>query len=1028
MKKKFYGALLLGSVLLAGGMVSCSDYDDDINSLNDRVAAVEETVKGLQDKINAGCVITSVDPTENGVKVTLSNGESFELLNGAPGAAATIEIGSNGNWFINGEDTGKPSRGEKGDKGDQGDPGQAGTSATSKYYKPGENGYWIEVTVGADGKETETETTISWMPDGTMTAVWDSENGQLLISNVKGYEGILTINLTTELKSLVFEPDFYYQGIEAMEARTFNYTEKQIAAVDPDGEYGTDAPIVGDGVAMTPGLVAKYHMNPSSADWKKIESLSYISDDKDYTRAGGVVKATVVDWEGKNGMLTVHSQLTDGIIKDINDDSKVTVLALQANYNGKEENSVITSDYAAVKATNYKNLVLANSAAYGAPVHTMHLYTNAQDAINNAASHEIVWNHTGLDVATLVQTHYDNPANAHVAWDVNAADGIVEDYGFKYSFELVGYHKGDNKTSESAHAVMQGSLLKPCMPTEDGLQPEWDDVTEETQSKAEKDREPLVRVILTDVVSNKVAAVGYIKFRIVEKETPVQSEVILTPEFGFNDGYTVDCTETEKTLKIEWHDFERDILAQLEKQGISKEDFHDNFTLDGGNDDATQYDGKLVTSVPTAKKGIVKQTITDTGAEETQIITWTLKNNEAYQLFKNNEAASVIVRYSKEIEPNVYQYIYITLTWTPSPRNVQPAGTLENSDKIKQHWYAHNNATPGSGYNDIHANVETVGEKYNGVDADDNFKTEILNTFEGNDVTVSGVNDVYTAFQNANLTKTFTFVDPQGSELTPIMGNSGTMYDITVSADGKTLYANVVSNPLVKQAVVVINGSVLEYQGKDDNQNYSFARDILNADDHKDFTDEDKNGKKTFTAQIQINAANCDYVPFNLSNNTFFTKFLRPITISDPHETNFVDATTGGAKSDLKLTFVDWRDHNFDNTAVTKGENYYEYYDVESIEQNGDIMTDLNGTPGVCNRVLSDVTNNVKFKFTAPTKNEIQYGKNGDGNSHYFGTLEYLNNGTTVGDFQIEVPFDVTYDWGTIRVTVKCNISQTEAN
>lgn len=35
-------------------------------------------------------------------KVTLSNGESFELLNGAPGAAATVEIGENGNWFING--------------------------------------------------------------------------------------------------------------------------------------------------------------------------------------------------------------------------------------------------------------------------------------------------------------------------------------------------------------------------------------------------------------------------------------------------------------------------------------------------------------------------------------------------------------------------------------------------------------------------------------------------------------------------------------------------------------------------------------------------------------------------------------------------------------------------------------------------------------------------------------------------------------------------------------------------------------
>lgn len=56
MKKKFYGALVLGSVLLAGGMVSCSDYDDDIDSLNNRVTAVEQTVKELQDKINAGAV------------------------------------------------------------------------------------------------------------------------------------------------------------------------------------------------------------------------------------------------------------------------------------------------------------------------------------------------------------------------------------------------------------------------------------------------------------------------------------------------------------------------------------------------------------------------------------------------------------------------------------------------------------------------------------------------------------------------------------------------------------------------------------------------------------------------------------------------------------------------------------------------------------------------------------------------------------------------------------------------------------
>lgn len=83
MKKKFYGALLVGSLLLAGGMVSCSDYDDDINSLTGRVEALEKTVADLKTAIESGSVITNVQSTENGVTVTLSDGKTFELKNGA---------------------------------------------------------------------------------------------------------------------------------------------------------------------------------------------------------------------------------------------------------------------------------------------------------------------------------------------------------------------------------------------------------------------------------------------------------------------------------------------------------------------------------------------------------------------------------------------------------------------------------------------------------------------------------------------------------------------------------------------------------------------------------------------------------------------------------------------------------------------------------------------------------------------------------------------------------------------------------
>lgn len=64
MKKKFYGALLLGSVLLAGGMVSCSDYDDDINSLTQRVDAIEKSVADLKAAIENGKTIKSVTSIE----------------------------------------------------------------------------------------------------------------------------------------------------------------------------------------------------------------------------------------------------------------------------------------------------------------------------------------------------------------------------------------------------------------------------------------------------------------------------------------------------------------------------------------------------------------------------------------------------------------------------------------------------------------------------------------------------------------------------------------------------------------------------------------------------------------------------------------------------------------------------------------------------------------------------------------------------------------------------------------------------
>lgn len=103
------------------------------------------------------------DSISGGTRVTITDAEgehTFDVLNGKDGGeAATPEIGENGNWFINGEDTGKPSRGADGADGAKGDPGEDGA--------PGENG-----TDGKDGVSPTVET--SAIEGGTHVVITDA--------------------------------------------------------------------------------------------------------------------------------------------------------------------------------------------------------------------------------------------------------------------------------------------------------------------------------------------------------------------------------------------------------------------------------------------------------------------------------------------------------------------------------------------------------------------------------------------------------------------------------------------------------------------------------------------------------------------------------------------------------------------------------------------------------------------------------------------------------------------------------------
>ena len=989
MKRKYLSALLMGALTVASvsTMTSCKDYDDDINNLQGQIDALSKTLSELQTKINDGSILKSVESDGNGgIKVTVTkNGTdtSYNIKQGEQGAAGkdadVWKIGEDGYWYKNDTKTEYKALGTKGETGETGATGAAGKDG--KYYVPNpETGtFWVY----GDGDKAAYDSKIVYTAtnEDVITAVWDNDN--LTLTNVAGAPGKkIVVSLSSALKSLVFDPDFYYAGIEAFDLATYKYNPATVKAVDADGDYSKDAPTVADDAfTYAPDLAATYFLNPSNAKMSNdAAKYSFIAYNKDYTRAaadyGSTFKVESADLTTK-GKVTVHAKYNGNAIKNIAENNQVTVLALQYT----SGDSVVTSDFAAIKASTYSKLVLNNPTLQHVDAIPSHLYQTAQDAIDNAAQIHVVWNSKGIDLREYVNTDrtYDKDENPTCkAWDKNAAEGLVEKSGFKYSFELVGYKSGANETSQSAHAAIasNGYTLRPQM-TAGGRQQAYG----AAQNEATIGREPLVRVILKDTVNNKIAAVGYIK--VVIDKTVAENKAEEVDLVTVNKPYTIACGDNDIDLqKVTWAQVEEQLYAKL---NMSKEAFEDAYELDGGTADAKQFEKATTDEVALAadkKIGTVSQTTADVAGKQTEVIAWSIKNQAAYAAFKAGKTTlSTYVRYAlKDGQTAANKYVYVKLTWTPSAINLKPSTTFGNENKIKSYWYAANSAVAGTGYDEVHGNVEVVGTEY----ANDEYVFDLKNALVGNKLSVNPLTAPY-ADLNQELKLTFGFVTGKG---------------LFASEDGTKVYAEKELTNVVA-SLDPVTGIVTYAQNET-------AKKLLNAYGHKDL-------KNTVTAIVAVKATICGNIDVPVASNEFNVKFLRPINVEEA-TASFEDAETAGSTANIKLTFTDWRDHNFTDTKVTKGLDYFKYYGVKEIAVDiENATTDLNGNSS---QKLKDLTDKVKFTFSAP--NEIS--------ANNYGNLKYENNGLTVGQFHVYFPATITYDWGTIKTTITATVGKTQSN
>ena len=211
-------------------------------------------------------------------------------------------------------------------------------------------------------------------------------------------------------------------------------------------------------------------------------------------------------------------------------------------------------------------------------------------------------------------------------------------------------------------------------------------------------------------------------------------------------------------------------------------------------------------------------------------------------------------------------------------------------------------------------------------------------------------------------------------------------------------------------------------------------------------------------ANIGVARYSCDDVALPVADGIHPYYFLRPINVVSG-DAEYLDAEANGSYLNILdiLRFSDWRGEQF-LTDDHKNVWYFAFYDVKQIKVDADdIMTDMNfeGKVDTWN-LLKNVTKEVRISYVDASRKEYpliwdndektkqayvndfnlsayNYAAAANAQTYgefvqIFGALKYHNNGDNIKSFNLRIPIDVTYEWGTLRTVAEVKVNQTMGN
>lgn len=958
MRKRFVNVVLFGALAFATttSFISCKDYDDDIDRIDNEIGQINQSLDDLKTAIgNNGVKSVSYDPATGKLTIVDSNDKSVSCTIAQSLPEYTVEV-AGGKIVLK----------------------KGGQEVSSADLPAAADGFSAEKLTVNDKGEV--------LYDGTKTNVKVPTSSIALVEQdgvvvgykitVDGKESTFYIADALPLTSLVFVPEAYLNGVEAMRATNLSYDKWTVAsqAVTEKGEIW-HAPLAPASKSnITPDMVAYYHVNPVGVTMKQISKLVLSADDKEFigTRATGfkIADVDLAKCSINNGILKVVFKGNSEAIQKI-DASKITVLNLQATVNVNGGTKTIASDYAAIYKSILKDFVLAN--AKDAATHKAHLYGadnsrlknltgKAQEAIEADPICEVAYNNkNGIDLSKYVETHYKeytdtDPLKQIGTSDKTIANDKLADYGLKLVYSLSDYYQGDNKTLQSSFfANLKGSVLTAKV----------GDITEDPIAAV--GRMPLVRVELQRASDGEVVNVGWIKVKITRGDIE-----------GTN--YDKVCGDLKlqcapKTYNLTFDEMNVSIYQKL---GLTKEDFHAIYELKS----SSSIGGQKVADLKAGEYGTVVELDDADPNVETVCLAWTVTDVDQLRAIAKDGKMIATATYAPK---NDKSRADVTITFTATVKT--PSASFDTGSKNTEYWY--------NDMNNIRMNTVVPGVSPN----DCSFSVNVDNVFEGNKPSFKLNNEVSDDFKLINID--YQYIFSAENKNVKVLGNDGKTYTLTVSADGKELYAD-------GALVAKIIGSNVEYQQT------AAAKAILNTYSHSE---------TPFSAKMDMVLTNkCD-MRLPMTDGQFNADFLRPINVTPIEGKYFVDATDDGyTVKMLDLVYLtDWRDYKFAKGTSASGvaydgTGYYDYYKVQSIEADiANITTNMNGND-IEKKKLSEVTNQIKISQADATV----VGS--------YGTITYKNNGNNVQAFKVKIPVVVTYKWGTVKTAVYMDVKSTEGN